>query len=102
MGGNHEMILDEIGATECKTVFSGYIEDELVEFEGLRIYGSPLSRPYKHAGENTNTDTEPYTARRTYTHTQTHRDTNRQTRITQNENTNRNTRTPRHRDAETL
>ena len=52
VGGNHEMILDEIGATECKTVFSGYIEDELVEFEGLRIYGSPLSRPYKHGGES--------------------------------------------------
>ena len=51
IAGNHDMPLEEIGAAEVKKEFSGYIEDELVTLEGLRIYGSPLSRPYKHGGE---------------------------------------------------
>mmetsp|Transcript_51606 Transcript_51606/g.85587 ORF Transcript_51606/g.85587 Transcript_51606/m.85587 type:complete len:291 (+) Transcript_51606:102-974(+) len=56
IGGNHEMLLDELGASESKKAFSGYIEDELLEFEGLRIYGTPLSRPYKHGGESEDGD----------------------------------------------
>ena len=52
IGGNHEGPLDEMGPAACKAAFAGYIEDELVEFEGLQIYGTPLSRPYKHGGES--------------------------------------------------
>jgi hypothetical protein len=41
------MCLDEVGAAACKE----YIQDEMVHFDGLRIWGTPLSRPYEHGGE---------------------------------------------------
>ena len=52
IGGNHEICLDEMGSAACKRAFAGYIQDEMVHFDGLRIYGTPLSRPYKHGGES--------------------------------------------------
>ena len=51
IGGNHDKILEDMGPVECKNQFGGYIEDEEVQFEGFRIWGTPLSRPYKHGGE---------------------------------------------------
>jgi hypothetical protein len=52
VGGNHEVCLDEMGAAACKGAFAGYVEDEMVHFDGLRIWATPLSRPYKHGGES--------------------------------------------------
>ena len=52
IGGNHEGPLDEMGAAACKKACPYYIEDELVKFDGLCIWGTPLSRPYKHGGES--------------------------------------------------
>ena len=51
IAGNHDMPLQDLGAARVRSIVPGYMEDERVVCEGLRIYGSPLSRPYKHGGE---------------------------------------------------
>jgi hypothetical protein len=43
--------MQDMGAAKVKSIVPGYMEDEIVVSSGLRIYGSPLSRPYKHGGE---------------------------------------------------
>jgi len=43
VAGNHETYLQKIGKEKCKELFPNviYLQDELIEIEGLRIYGSP-------------------------------------------------------------
>ena len=57
IAGNHEDPLEKMGAKVARAKYPGYIEDELVNRLGLRIYGSPVSRPYTHGGETEEDDT---------------------------------------------
>lgn len=43
--GNHDTYIEHIGKDMTKSLFTNvtYLEDEMIEIEGLRIYGSPWS-----------------------------------------------------------
>jgi Icc-related predicted phosphoesterase len=45
IGGNHDSYLEFIGKNECKRLLTNcrYLENEAIEIEGLKIWGSPFS-----------------------------------------------------------
>lgn len=50
VAGNHDTYLEHIGKDVAKSLFTNviYLENELVEIEGLRIYGSPYSPEFNN------------------------------------------------------
>jgi len=50
VAGNHDEYLQKIGKDEVKRIFTNviYLEDEMVDIDGLRIYGSPWSPTFGH------------------------------------------------------
>jgi Icc-related predicted phosphoesterase len=45
VAGNHDFYLEKIGKKKCKQFFSPiiYLEDDVIDIEGIKIYGSPWS-----------------------------------------------------------
>lgn len=50
VAGNHDTYLEHIGKDMTKSLFTNviYLEDEMIEIEGLRIYGSPHSPKFNN------------------------------------------------------
>lgn len=50
VAGNHDRELEQIGKYKTKELFTNviYLENDLVEVEGLKIYGSPFSPEFNH------------------------------------------------------
>lgn len=48
VGGNHDQALEDAGVEGAREEFGAghYLKDELLVVEGLKVYGSPESRPY--------------------------------------------------------
>ena len=50
VAGNHDSYIEHIGKDVAKSLFTNviYLENELIEIEGLRIYGSPWSPEFNN------------------------------------------------------
>ena len=46
IGGNHDYVLEKIGASAIREIFEGcvYLEDEEISLNGLKIWGTPYNR----------------------------------------------------------
>jgi len=56
IGGNHDKYFEKAGKEAIKKVIPGYLEDEAANSSLLSMWGSPVSRPYKHKGDDLSGD----------------------------------------------